>query len=173
MAIDCNRPAHALDLIPTVSDGTRIPGNLDLSAAAREVRLAAIHRPFHAAIAAILDAGRAKALVALHSFTPRLAGGPDRPWDAGFCCNRDGRLATALLAEMGRLAPAACLALNQPYGVDDEGDYTIPVHGEARGLPHVLVELRHDGIAEEAGQQRWADLLAAALARSRIEEMAA
>lgn len=173
LVIDCNRPAHAPDLIPAVSDGVPIPANLDLSETGRAARLAAIHGPFHAAVAAILDAGTAKALVAIHSFTPRLAEGMERPWDAGFCCNRDCRLARALLVEVSRLAPAACLALNEPYGVDDAGDHTIPVHGEARGLPHVLVEVRNDRIGDAAGQRRCAGLLAAALGRLRIEEMAA
>ena len=50
-------------------------------------------------------------------------------------------------------------AFNEPYGVDDESDYTIPLHGEIRGIPHVLLEIRNDEIATPAGQALWADLL--------------
>ena len=49
---------------------------------------------------------------------------------------------------------------NEPYRVGDLTDYTIPVHGERRGLPHVEMEIRQDLIAEEAGQRSWAARLA-------------
>jgi predicted N-formylglutamate amidohydrolase len=144
-----------------------------LDEAARALRVEAIHARFHAAIAATLDrrtrAGLAPVLVTIHSFTPRLAvGGLERPWHAGFCYNRDDRLARALLVEAAARAPSLCLALNEPYRVDDLGDYTIPVHGETRGLLHVLIELRNDGIAEPAGQRRWADLLAEAVTAALV-----
>ena len=45
---------------------------------------------------------------------------------------------------------------NQPYFVSDETDYTIPRHAEARGLPHVEIELRQDLVGDEAGQDEWA-----------------
>ena len=56
------------------------------------------------------------------------------------------------------------VAHNEPYVVDDTSDYTIPVHGEARGLPHALLEIRNDLIADAAGQGRLAGLIAACLA---------
>ena len=46
---------------------------------------------------------------------------------------------------------------NEPYFVDDQTDYGIPVHGEQRGIPHVLIELRQDLIEHEAGQREWAE----------------
>ena len=46
---------------------------------------------------------------------------------------------------------------NEPYFVSDLTDYTIPVHGEKRSLPHVEVEIRQDLITEERGQREWAD----------------
>ena len=54
-------------------------------------------------------------------------------------------------------------AHNEPYLVDDLTDYTIPVHGEGRGIPHLLLEIRNDLLGDAAGQHRWARLLAAAL----------
>ncbi len=162
LVIDCNRPLAAPDLAPPVSDGTIVPANLDLDEVGRRARWEAIHRPFHDALAALLDATVEPVLVTVHSFTPRLAGRA-RPWHAGFLCNRDPALARALLEAAAALAPDHCLALNEPYTVDDLSDYTIPVHGERRGIPHVLVEVRNDLIADEAGQEAWADLLAVAL----------
>jgi predicted N-formylglutamate amidohydrolase len=44
--------------------------------------------------------------------------------------------------------------------VGDLTDYTIPVHGERRGIPHVEIEIRQDLIADSAGQRAWADRLA-------------
>jgi predicted N-formylglutamate amidohydrolase len=41
-----------------------------------------------------------------------------------------------------------------------ESDYTIPVHGEARGLPAVEIEIRQDLIGAEEGQRAWARRLA-------------
>ena len=55
------------------------------------------------------------------------------------------------------------VADNQPYFVSDDTDYTIPHHGEARGLPHVEIEIRQDLVAEEAGQDAWARRIARAL----------
>jgi predicted N-formylglutamate amidohydrolase len=49
---------------------------------------------------------------------------------------------------------------NEPYAVSDETDYTIPVHGEARGLMNSGIEIRQDLIADPSGQEQWADRLA-------------
>jgi predicted N-formylglutamate amidohydrolase len=48
------------------------------------------------------------------------------------------------------------VADNQPYFVTDATDYSIPYHGEARGLPHVEIEIRQDLLADAAGQKEWA-----------------
>jgi predicted N-formylglutamate amidohydrolase len=42
-----------------------------------------------------------------------------------------------------------------PYAVDDLSDYTLPVHGERRGLLHVGIEIRQDLIGEPRGQADW------------------
>ena len=39
-------------------------------------------------------------------------------------------------------------------------------HGTRRGLPHVLIELRQDLIADRAGQRLWAERLAPMFDRS-------
>lgn len=162
LVIDCNRPYAAPDLAPPVCDGTILPANLELDEAGRRARWAAIHQPFHDALAAALDGTADPILVAVHSFTPRLAG-RERPWHAGLLCNRDPSFASVLLAALRTVAPGRPLALNEPYTVDDLSDYTIPTHGERRGIPHVLIEVRNDLITEQAGQKEWARLLARAL----------
>ena len=166
LVIDCNRPLRASDCIPAASDGTAIPANTRLSNSERLRRYEEIHRPFHDAIGVMLDrrqkAGQATILVTVHSFTPRLAG-IDRPWLLGLLHNRDDSFARHLMGVIAGAHPEVIAEHNQPYSVDDLSDYTIPVHGEGRNLPHVLLEIRNDQIRDEQGQERWASLLAAAL----------
>ncbi len=97
-------------------------------------------------------------LVALHSFTPVFRG-IARPWHVGVLFNRDARLAQALL-DLLRAEGDLVVGENEPYRVTDLTDYTVPVHGERRGLPHVEIEIRQDLITEPAGQVAWADRLA-------------
>jgi predicted N-formylglutamate amidohydrolase len=178
LVIDCNRPFGAPDLTPPVSDGTPVPVNTGLTDADKRMRYDAIHAPFHDTLSAYLDeraaARKAAVLIAVHSFTPRLMGGPDRPWHLGALSNRDPGFALALLDVFGAQNPGIPKAHNEPYFVDDLHDYTIPVHAEARGLPHVLLEIRNDLIRDDAGQTRWASLVAAALTgalqRQRLPE---
>lgn len=165
LVVDCNRPFDAESCIPEVSDQTAISGNKDLSDAWRRRRFDEIHRPFHDRIADLLDARRHRPtlLIAVHSYTKQLRGGPERPWHLGLLFNRDDTLSRCLMPHVARRTPGLNLALNEPYSVDDYTDYTIPVHGEVRGLPHVLLEIRNTEIRDEAGQAYWAGLLSDAL----------
>jgi predicted N-formylglutamate amidohydrolase len=74
------------------------------------------------------------------------------------------RLLTALRAEADLV-----VGDNEPYAVSDETDYTIPVHGEARGLMNTGIEIRQDLISDSAGENSWADRLARIL--GEIEPM--
>jgi predicted N-formylglutamate amidohydrolase len=162
LVIDCNRDPKVPTSIPEVSENTEIPGNQGLDRSERAARAAAIFRPYHEAIAQALDrrkaAGRASILVALHSFTAVFKG-LKRPWHAGVLYNRDPRLARPLLARLSG-EEGLFLGDNEPYRVSDETDYTIPRHGERRGLLHVEIEIRQDLIAEAEGQALWAERLA-------------
>ena len=89
-------------------------------------------------------------LVSLHSFTPVYAG-VARPWHIGTLYHRDTRL-PPLLLKLLRGESDLVVGDNEPYAVSDETDYTIPVHGEKRGLMNTGIEIRQDLIAEEAGQ---------------------
>ncbi|HEY2104795.1 MAG TPA: N-formylglutamate amidohydrolase, partial [Candidatus Binataceae bacterium] len=104
------------------------------------------------------QASRPAVLISMHSFTPVFKAAARR-WDVGVLYNRDRRLAT-LLMDLLRREPGLVVGDNEPYRLSDDSDYTIPIHGERRQLPHVEVEIRQDLIAEEAGQRRWAGLLA-------------
>ena len=162
LVIDCNRDPNVASSIPEISETTEIPGNHGLDEAARAARVEAIFRPYHDGLAAALDRraaeGRASVLVALHSFTPVFKG-VSRPWHVAVLFNRDSRLAHPL-AESLRAEGAFFVGENEPYAVSDVTDYTVPVHGERRGLPHVEIEIRQDLITERAGQMEWAERLA-------------
>jgi predicted N-formylglutamate amidohydrolase len=97
-------------------------------------------------------------LVALHSFTPVYAG-IARPWHIGTLYHRDTRL-PPLLLRLLRAEADLVVGDNEPYAVSDATDYTIPVHGEARGLMNSGIEIRQDLIADQAGQTQWAERLA-------------
>jgi predicted N-formylglutamate amidohydrolase len=162
LVIDCNRDPGVPSSIPEISETTEIPGNRGLSAVARAARLDGIFKPYHERISVLLDrraaAGRATALVALHSFTPVFKG-TARPWHAAVLFNRDPRLAHAL-AELLRAEGGLLIGENEPYAVSDATDYTVPVHAERRGLPHVEIEIRQDLIDGAEGQRLWAERLA-------------
>jgi predicted N-formylglutamate amidohydrolase len=81
---------------------------------------------------------------------------------AAILYNRDRRFAGLVLDELRRES-GLVIADNEPYFVSDETDYTVPRHGEARGLPHVEIEVRQDLVADEAGQAEWAERISRAL----------
>ncbi len=164
LVIDCNRPLHADDSIPQVSDGTTVPGNVGLEQAHRFQRTEEIHTPYHDAVTALLnERARAKkptALVAVHSFTPCLEAAPaPRPWDLGLLHNRHESLSRHVHDVLEVEANHLNFAFNEPYTVSDLEDFTIPVHGEQRGIPNMLLEVRNDHISHAAGQSEWARLL--------------
>jgi predicted N-formylglutamate amidohydrolase len=165
LVIDCNRDPKVPSSIPEISETTEIPGNRGLTEAARTARVNAIFGPYHDTIAAALDrraaADRTSVLVALHSFTPVFKS-VARPWHAAVLYNRDARLALPLF-ELLNAEDGLVVGDNEPYRVTDLTDYTVPVHGEGRGLPYVEIEIRQDQISEPAGQVAWAERLARVL----------
>ena len=162
LVIDCNRPPDALSSIPRISEATLIPGNEGLAREAAELRRRAVFDPYHRRIGEVIDRRLRDTvptvLVSLHSFAPVYAG-IARPWHIGTLYHRDTRL-PPLVLKLLRAEPDLVVGDNEPYAVSDETDYTIPVHGEARGLMNTGIEIRQDLIADEAGQSQWAERLA-------------
>lgn len=174
LVIDCNRPFDAPDCIPTVSDGTIVPGNLLLNESDRRQRYMEIHEPFHREVTRLLDhrlaVGAPTILVAVHSVTPQLTGGGEQPWQLGVLSNADRSFAERFVVSLQTRNPTILSAHKEPYLIDNTGSYTIQVHGEARGLPHLLLEIRNDLISDAEGQRLWADLIAEALEDSKAKE---
>jgi predicted N-formylglutamate amidohydrolase len=144
--------------VPHASDGHAIPGNL-FDMAEREERIARFFRPYHAALASLLREAEPRLIVSLHSFTPSLASRPEeqRPWHCGVLYNEDeraSRLAIPLLAAEGLM-----VGDQQPYS-GRLLNATMNRHAEAHGRHYFGLEVRQDLIADEAGQARWASLVA-------------
>jgi predicted N-formylglutamate amidohydrolase len=170
LVIDCNRPPHAPSSIPIISDATTIPGNEGLTREAAAARRLLVFEPYHRRIDEAIDQrlreNRLTILVSLHSFTPVYAG-IARPWHIGTLYHHDKRL-PPLLLRLLRAGGDLVVGDNEPYAVSDETDYTIPVHGEKRGLMNTGIEIRQDLIADPSGQQQWADRLARIFAEIEI-----
>lgn len=158
LVIDPNRGEDDPTLLMRLYDGTVIPANRALDAAGRHERLDRLYRPYHAAYARLAASHPHRAICAVHSFTPRLRGRPQRPWQVGVLYSHDDeRLGPALIAmcrEQGWITGD-----NEPYAGHLDGD-SIDRHALAHGRPNVLIELRNDLIRDEDGQRAWADRLA-------------
>lgn len=169
LLIDLNRPPGSATSIPEQSEATPIPGNLAIDAGERRRRLDRFFTPFHAAVAACLDGRRDRptAVIGVHSFTPVFEG-VARPWPAGVLFGHAQEFGEALAEAIAETAPApGPVGRNEPYQVCPEYDYTVPVHGDARGLPSALIEVRQDLITNVFGIERWSRALAGALTAVR------
>lgn len=166
LVIDCNRSPMAADSSPTTSDGTVIPGNAALSPEDAQLRRSSLFDPYHDAIGRLLDARetRATRLLSIHSFTPSLAGS-ERPWSVGVCYQLGASYATPDSSWAGqwlaalRARSTEPVGDNQPYDIDPHVDYTLPVHGEARQLPGVMLEIRQDRLQDQDAVLRWSELI--------------
>jgi predicted N-formylglutamate amidohydrolase len=169
LVIDCNRPFHAESSIAKISENTPVPGNVKLTKEETAARQREIFAPYHDAITAELDRrkreGQPAFLVAMHSFTP-VYKGVTRPWHSGVLYNRDSRFA-AFVLRLLREEDEMTVGDNEPYTVSDDTDYTIPVHGEQRGLPHVAIEIRHDLIETGSDQRAWAQRMCRVLINAK------
>jgi len=157
LVCDLNREEDAPALVPHASDGHAIPGNL-FDLAEREERIERFFRPYHEGLTAWLELAEPALVLSIHSFTPSLESAPAaRPWEIGILYNEDDRAARigiALFAEAG-----CVVGDNQPYSGRDL-NATMNRHAEARGRNYLGIELRQDLIADEAGQAKWAALIA-------------
>jgi predicted N-formylglutamate amidohydrolase len=200
LVIDCNRPPfynysnnnfNKDSIISEIQKDKMtilsIPGNQNITDVQREARIREIFQTYQDAIARLLNQRPNNILIALHSFTPIDIHNQQRPMHLGVLYNRDPRLAREILDilrndgtqdcdKMVLLSQGPTLLVvgeNEPYRVNDDIDYAIPIHGEKRGIPSVLLEIRQDCISFPRGQIEWAQRLATVLPRAaaRIQMM--
>jgi predicted N-formylglutamate amidohydrolase len=168
LLIDANRPPLAPSSIPAVSEDTAIPGNVDLSAAEREIRRDVFFEPFHRLVAAHLDRRRRDgiptAVVGVHSFTPVFLG-VVRPFHVGVLFDGAAAWGNALARQLQKRM-SLDVRTNEPYSVSAEEDYTAYIHGADRGLAALLIEIRNDLLGIPTDVIRLAREISAALETS-------
>lgn len=173
LVIDCNRPLDAPDLISAVSEATIVPGNANLSPAARQERIDCSWQPFHDAVEEIvserLKKGIETRLVTIHSFTP-VYNDVHRPWQIGVIHDEDDSLASPMIAAL-KAVIGPDVGVNQPYSPADRVYFTLEQHGRKHNLACAMIEIRNDEIADAAGQLQWAELLAAILQKIHVEDV--
>ena len=166
LVIDCNRQPGDPASIPARTCEVEIPGNGEIDDAEAEARARTWFWPYHQEIgttlAHMLRHGTVPAMISIHSFTPAMAG-LRRPWQVGVLWNRDGRMALPLIEALRR-RPDFCVGDNQPYAIEDAHDFTLPTHGEGRGIQHVMIEIRQDGLQTPEQTTDWVARLAQAYA---------
>lgn len=156
LVCDVNREPHAPAVIPIASDGHAIPGNA-LDHEGHAARLARFHRPYHEALARVLNDAPPALILSLHSFTPHLATSDEpRPWQVGVLYNEDDRAARIAIPLLE--AEGLIVGDQQPYS-GKLLNYTMNRHAEAEGRPYLGIEIRQDQIGEPDGQHEWAERL--------------
>lgn len=158
LVCDFNRHEHGPTVCPIASDGHAIPGNA-LDHAGHEARLARFYRPYHQALADLLNGAPPALILSLHSFTPQLASDPaqQRPWHVGVLYNTDDRAARLAIPLLE--AEGLTVGDQQPYS-GKLLNATMNRHAEADGRPYLGIEVRQDQIADPASHGLWAERLA-------------
>ncbi|MEM9108168.1 MAG: N-formylglutamate amidohydrolase, partial [Pseudomonadota bacterium] len=162
LVVDCNRPTVSEEAIPEISDGVEVPGNTDLSIRQRQQRFSEIFDPFHRTVSEVIDRHPRKLVIAIHSFTPVMAG-VTRPWDIGFLYRQDSETSRFLAETIHGIDAGLKIGMNEPYAIDEASDWFVPHHGERRGIAHSLIEIRNDHLGTKQGCNRFADLLCQAI----------
>lgn len=165
LVIDANRRPGTPTSIPEISDGCVVPGNQGLDLEAVVDRVVRYFLPYHRTIARRIGrlrrAGIVPALIAVHSFTPRM-NGEDRPWQIGVLWRGDRRLAAPVLEAL-RARGDLVVGDNQPYSGLREFGFTVEFHAQRPRLPHVMLEIRQDEIDTPEKALRIAGIVHAAL----------
>ena len=156
---DCNRPLEAHSAIALTSEKQPIPGNLELSQVAIQVRVESYYRPFETAVGRQVLAMDRTLIITIHSFTPAFLG-QQRQVEIGVLHDEDRRFADDFL-QQGLTHARFNMQRNQPYAATD-GDgatHTLKQHALPLGLANLMLEIRNDLIASPQQQQHMAAYL--------------
>lgn len=155
LVYDCNRPPSAPDAMPARSEAYDIPGNADLTEEDKNARVARYYRPFEQTLASQIASRTDPVIVTVHSFAP-VYNGETRDVEIGILHDNDSLLADAVL----RVADGHDVRRNSPYGPEHGVTHTLKEHAIKHGHLNVMIEVRNDLIADEAGQTAMANTLA-------------
>ena len=161
LVYDCNRPPEADSASAEKSELIEVPGNRNLSDAARQRRVDLAYTPFCDAVSELLDARQAGGLptvvVTVHSFSP-VYYGEKRRVEIGVLHDTDTRFADGMLAQSDSL-PGRVILRNEPYGPEHGVTHSLQLHAISRGLPNVMLEIRNDLLGDATAVQRICDEL--------------
>jgi predicted N-formylglutamate amidohydrolase len=162
LLIDPNRGADDPTLVMRYSDGAIVPGNARIDEIEIDRRTRLYWQPYRDAVQATTEAmlaeGPPPAIVSIHTFTDDWRGFK-RPWKVGVLYDDDDRLARGVLRALAAELSPPEIGDNEPYRGGLKGD-TIDAVAIARGLLNVLIEVRQDLVATQAGAEAWGDRLA-------------
>lgn len=162
LLIDLNRKENEQELIVSVSDGTNIPANQNISVREKEYRLNTYYRPYYKAIEEKIkhlnNIGKKAIIFSIHSYTPQLKGGKYRPWHAGILFNSQTKLADFLFEKTK--SQNKIIGQNVPYDLRQYKTGTVITCGEEKNLDYALIEIRDDEFTNlENGAKYWANAL--------------
>ena len=158
LLIDPNRGKDDPTLIPKISEGKIIKGNMNLSIynndKEKNKRISKFYSPYHKAIDKFinnsLDNRKIPKILSIHSFTP-IWKGKEREIDIGILWDRDDRLSKIFLNSLKNIK----LGNNKPYSGRLKND-TLYKHATSNGIPNVLIEFRQDLLRKKHDRLRWA-----------------
>lgn len=164
LVLDVNRGVGEPTLIRAEAEGRALPGNVGLSAAEVEERVARLHAPYHAAIDAALAAMTARfgpervVFFTFHSFTGEY-GAQDRDFDVGVLFDAHEDLAAGVKRALA--TRGLRVRLNEPYSGYRGEIYSAAVHGEAHEVAYFEVELNQHVLEDAARRAAIADVFRA------------
>ncbi|MDI2111898.1 N-formylglutamate amidohydrolase [Commensalibacter nepenthis] len=162
LVVDCNRGENNPTLIAQTSDDLAIMGNQNLDLMQKQERIDEIYKPYHQTISKLIDERLTTNIqtffISLHSFTPVMNDGFQRPWHAGILHGRNNQFSMIFkkLLEENYHYP---IGDNEPYALTEKNDYTVPTHAYQRNLPYLELEIRQDSITTMDQQYEWAERL--------------
>jgi predicted N-formylglutamate amidohydrolase len=157
LVVDCNRERDIGSVIPKNSDDVHIKGNI-LNAAQHEERLATYYDPYHNALSQLLKSHRPALILSLHSFTPMLRTDPvqSRPWEIGILYNEYETASHWMIEELN--GAGFKVGDQQPYS-GKQLNATMNRHAEGNDIPYIGIEMRQDLVTEEAGIDRFVQII--------------
>lgn len=160
LLIDPNRSVDDPTSIMYFADKFIIPGNRGIKDQDIRIRAKEFYDPYHEkieeTIISLLNNSFVPLLISLHSFTRKFRD-RIRKWEISILWDSDDRISAPLIDSLKR-DNKYVIGNNQPYKGYLRGD-TLYTHATSRGLPHVLIEVRNDLIADDNGQEIIANYL--------------
>ena len=158
LLVDPNRGEDDTTLIPRLSEGKIIEGNLKISSSIndkeRKKRIHQFYLPYHNQINKFItksiNNGEVPKIISIHSFTP-IWKGKKREIDVGILWDKDDRLSKIFLNSLKNIK----LGDNKPYSGRLKND-TLYKHATSHGIPHVLIEIRQDLLKKGKDKLQWA-----------------